>query len=76
MKDGIAVKILTETEWSIGHDNGNSFTGSVQQIPWEANGPIPSSNEDYPLQLIHHDTTLYNPVYYNLQSSVSTWQVI
>jgi hypothetical protein len=33
MKDGIAVKILTETEWSIGHDNGNSFTGSIQQIP-------------------------------------------
>jgi hypothetical protein len=32
-EDGIAVKIVIVTEWSIGHDNGNSFTDSVQQIP-------------------------------------------
>jgi NifB/MoaA-like Fe-S oxidoreductase len=33
MEDGRAVKIVIGTEWSIGHDDGNSFTDSIQQIP-------------------------------------------
>ena len=62
MEDGTAVKIVIGTEWSIGQDNGNSFTDSIQQIPWVANRRIPSSNEDYPLHLVHHNTTFYNSV--------------